>query len=527
MTKVILALFSALLLILSFPTFDFHFLAWFALVPFFLAIRNQSLKPALGLSLLSGMAFFMGLFYWINSVKGIKPYHYVILGIYLGSFYALFGFLLHLVSRKTRLPLPLTAPPIWVAVEYLRSNAGFLALPSGLLGHSQYLSLPLIQMAGFTGAYGVSFVLVLVNAAVAEIIVHFVSPLYRVRGKLSPLTLSPPGSGHFLSNSLCRGLFVATIILATWGAGRHALHRDLAGKLLSIAVVQGNVPQEMKWKREFRESIVAKYERLSEEASTSGPRLVIWPESSTPGFILNDLTLSRRIIAMVKRIGAFFVIGSSEYPKFSRELIKFKKTGNTALFIEPNGKILGQYLKIALVPFGEYVPYEGIVPWPEFLVPKGMKSDLPGRGLNLFSLDGIRFATPICSEMMDPDLCRRMVKEGAVFLANISNEAWFGDTAFPHQFLALCVFRAAENRVNVVRATNTGISCFIDPYGRITGRVIKDGKDTFVEGTLTREILLSPPGTFYTRCGDIFAYICIAFSIGLVVWSSCRKSHSA
>ena len=104
-------------------------------------------------------------------------------------------------------------------------------------------------------------------------------------------------------------------------------------------------------------------------------------------------------------------------------------------------------------------------------------------------------------------------------MVNISNEAWFGKSAFPYQFLTTCVFRAVENRVNLVRATNTGISCFIDPYGRVTGRVTNSGKDIFIAGTLTKDIFLSPPGTFYTRYGDVFAYGCIAFSIVLVVWS--------
>jgi apolipoprotein N-acyltransferase len=111
-----------------------------------------------------------------------------------------------------------------------------------------------------------------------------------------------------------------------------------------------------------------------------------------------------------------------------------------------------------------------------------------------------------------------MVKKGAGFLINISNEGWVEKSAYSYQALSISVFRAVENRVNLVRSTNTGVSSFIDPYGRITARLTNGGKDLFVEGALTREIILSPPGTFYTRYGDIFAYACIAFSIGFMVW---------
>jgi apolipoprotein N-acyltransferase len=117
-----------------------------------------------------------------------------------------------------------------------------------------------------------------------------------------------------------------------------------------------------------------------------------------------------------------------------------------------------------------------------------------------------------------------MVREGAGFLVNINNEAWFGKSAYPYQSASLCVFRAVENRVNIVRASNTGISCFIDPYGRITNRVKNGNEDIFIAGTSAKEIFLSPPGTFYTRYGDVFAYICIAFSIGLIAWVFFRKT---
>jgi len=504
MTKVLLALLSALFLILSFPTFDINFLAWFGLVPLFLAIRNQSLKFTLSLSFLSGIAFFMGVFYWINFVKGIKLHHYIIFGVYLGLYFVIFALFLHLIRKRTNYPLIVIAPALWVGTEYLRSHAGFMALPWALLGHSQYLNLPLIQMSSLVGTYGISFIVVLVNSAIADFTGYWIERRQQVE------------SLGLRNTPVFRGLVVLAIILMLLGAGWISLPSNPSGKSLSVSVVQGNIPQEIKWRREYREQIISKYEILSEEASNSKPQLIVWPEASTPGFILGDKVLGQRMVAMVRRFNTYLLAGSAEYPKFGKRPIKLK-SGNTALFFSPEGKVLGQYLKIRLLPFGEYVPYEGVFPWPEFVVPKGMNSDLAGTDLILFGVNGTKFGTPICSEVMYPELCRRMVTEGAEFLVNISNEAWFGKSAFPYQFLSVCVFRAVENRVNVVRSTNTGVSGFIDPYGRIVAKLTRGDKEIFVEGTLTQNILLSSPGTFYTLYGDILAYGCIAFSVGLVV----------
>jgi apolipoprotein N-acyltransferase len=457
----------------------------------------------LGLSYLLGVGFFFGVFFWINSVKGVTLLHYAVLGLYLGLYFPFFGLFFHFISRKTRFPLIATAPSLWIAVEYLRSNAGFAALPMGLLGYTQHQNLSLIQMASFTGIYGVSFVIVLANAAIADLILYWIEKMERGE----PLRLTP--------SPVFRGAVVLAMILSLWVVGYASLRSPNSGKPLLMALVQGNIPQEIKWKREYRKQIISKYEALSEEASILHPRIIVWPEASTPGFILGDQSLLRRMVLMVRRIDSYLLAGSAEYPKFGKKPTKLK-SGNTALFFSPEGKVLGQYLKIYLIPFGEYVPYEGIIQWPEFIVPRGMNSDVAGTEPILFEVDGTKFGTLICSEILYPELGRCMVKKGAGFLVNISNEAWFGRSAYPYQALSISVFRAVENRVNLVRCTNTGVSGFIDPYGRITARLTNGGQDLFVEGTLTREIFLSSPRTFYTRYGDVFVYGCIAFSLGLI-----------
>ena len=125
------------------------------------------------------------------------------------------------------------------------------------------------------------------------------------------------------------------------------------------------------------------------------------------------------------------MVGSAEYPKFSLTGIKGPRSGNTALFFSPEGRILGQYLKIHLIPFGEYIPYEKTIPWPKFIVETLNKSNVPGEKVVLFNVGGTRIGTLICSEVLYPDLSRKMVKMGADLLVNMSNEAWFGKSSFP------------------------------------------------------------------------------------------------
>jgi apolipoprotein N-acyltransferase len=505
------ALLSALLQCLIFPPFDLGFLAWFSLIPLFLAIRYTSLRFSLSLIFLTSMLSLMVIFYWINIPRGVRPYHYLIFGVYLTAFYILFGLLIHFITQRTDLPWAITAPPLWVSMEYLRSHADFMSFPWALLGHSQYANLPVLQLAAATGVFGISFIIVMTNATVTDWILSHRSGEKRTRGQ------------RVRNSAVLRlaGAWVAVLLIFL--AGWVSLQQVPSGRSLSLAVVQGNIPQELKWERACRDFIFSRYEDLSRTAAGSNPRLIVWPEAATPGHVLMDPPSLKRMVKLAREVKTYMLIGSAEYPKFDKILVRKVKSANTALFFSPEGKIKGQYLKIRLLPFGEYVPYEGTFPWPEVLVPRSIKSDLAGKEQILFDLEGIKIGTLICSEGMYPELSRSLVQKGAGLLVNISNEAWFGKSAYPYQFLSLCVFRAVENRVNMARASNTGISCFIDPYGRISGQVRNSTEDIFIAGTSTASVYLSPAGTFYTRHGDVFAWLCVIFSAGLLGWAIFKK----
>ena len=178
--------------------------------------------------------------------------------------------------------------------------------------------------------------------------------------------------------------------------------------------------------------------------------------------------------------------------------------------------MLDQYLKIHLVPFGEILPYQDFIKWPAFIIPKKKYFEIPGKNYTIFKLDDARFGVIICWEIVFPGLFRTFVKNGANFMINITNEGWFGAPAL-YQMVAISVYRAVENRISLTRAANTGVSCFIDPFGRITGRVSNDGQDILVAGTLSQHIQLSNEKTLYCRFGDIFAYLCIAASLIILV----------
>jgi apolipoprotein N-acyltransferase len=505
------SLLSSFLLVLAFPKYDLYLLVWVGLVPLLIAIQGRS--PIFGflLCLICGVAFFTGIFLWMFEVPGYRFLHHIFIGFYLGPLFGLFGLAFNFIARRWGITrAALTAPFLWVSLEFIRSNLGFLTLPWALLGHSQYQCPPIIQLSSVTGAYGVSFLIVMVNSALTALILAFFPKLARYK----PVPLFRLSRGATISIVL--GTAVLTGLVVTYG--HTILRKPVSEETVKTSLLQGNIDRVMKTNpRKHASFIMQKYADLTRKAVRDQPRLIVWPEAATPGFVLKNITLLTQLTSLVRETGTHFLIGSSEYPKFEKDYSPGPKgTGNTALFFSPKGKVLGQYLKIHLVPFGEYIPLEGIITWPRFIVPEGKRSfDVPGKQLTLFEVDGAKFGTIICWEIVFPDLFRQFVNNGANFMLNITNEGWFGEAAL-YQMLAISVFRAVENRISVARAANTGISCFIDPCGRIIAKVKNGSRDTLVEGYITRGIPLSRQRTFYTRHGDVFAYVSL-FITGIVM----------
>jgi apolipoprotein N-acyltransferase len=483
------------------------------LVPLLLAISGQSCKKAFLLSMICGVIFFTAVFSWTFEIPRYELLHHAALGVYLALYFGVFGAVVRLVDKQCGIVAALSsAPLLWVTLEYARSNFFFLALPWALLAHSQWKYPAIIQLAALTGSYGVSFLVVLVNSALALLLLILSSKSKLLRLPDSIL----PSAKSAISLTLAAAALTGLALLY----GVAVLSRPIKGNEIRLSALQGNIDRQIKADpKKHAVQIMQTYTNLTRQAAKDQPDLILWPEASTPGFVLKDLPLLRNISTLVAETKTPFLIGSSEYPKFVKDRpLRPEDVGNTALYFSAAGKFLGQYLKIHLVPFGEYIPYEGVIDWPDVIVPADKKTfEIPGKEYTLFSLGEYKFGAVICWEVVFPQLFRSFVKTGANFMINLTNEGWFGDSAAPYQMAAIVAMRAAENRVPVVRSANTGISCFIDAFGRITG-VVKDrhNKPTYVEGYLTRSIRPSREKTFYTRYGDIFAYLCIIISLCLL-----------
>jgi apolipoprotein N-acyltransferase len=505
MRQIILTLSAAVLLVLSFPSFNCGFLAWIALIPLFVAIRDKGIIRSFFLSFLTGIVFFMGIFFWINVIKGFTLWDFLLLGIYLGSYLGAFGILLIFITRNTGFPYVIVAPVIWVSFEYLRSHAGFLALPWALLGHSQYRYLPVIQISSFAGVYGVSFLIVTVNAALYEVISFFLTKQKAYIQK-NPMPLKST-------------VLAGVMLLASLAYGYAIISGEQEETTIPVTVIQGNIPQDIKWKPEVLRNNFEKQVQLTVEASTEGPSsLVVWPESAVPGVLMHDMSVLKEISALSRDMKGGLIFGSSQRPKFGSKEFNKIHLFNSANLISSAGVIANRYYKMHLLPFAEYLPMKGTFPWPARFVDNA-DNYITGSEYTLFDIKGAKFGVPICWENIFPEVFRQFVKRGANFMVNITNEGWFQETAAPYQFVSMSVFRAVENHISVIRSANTGVSCFINPFGKIMGKVRKGDKDIFVEGYLTMPVPLSYKRTFYSLHGDVFAYTDIVFALLLTVLS--------
>ena len=326
-----LALLSSLLLVVSFPKFDLGFLAWIGLLPILIASDGKSLRYSFILWFVCGLFFFGGIFYWTFVIPKYTVLHHSLLGLYLPPYFGFFGLGFGFISKRWGIaPALFAAPFIWVSLEYVRSNLSFLALPWALLAHSQYQYPVTIQIASVAGAYGVSFLIVLVNAAITQVIVGR-TPLWK---GLAGLT----NGAQWTRGRVFLPVATAVLLIVVLGYGQNALSGSTERKIIKASVLQGNIGQERKANpRRHAAYIMERYADLTRRAALDEPDLIVWPEAATPGFILKDITLYQRMVSIVREINTYLLVGSSEYAKFTTTLTKekTKKSGNTALFFSP------------------------------------------------------------------------------------------------------------------------------------------------------------------------------------------------
>ncbi|MFH0948119.1 MAG: apolipoprotein N-acyltransferase [Elusimicrobiota bacterium] len=493
MGKIFLCVLSAILIIFSFPIPHFAgslwFLAWISLVPLFLAIQNDtSLKPLKSFlyGTLTGLVAYCGILYWLVQTFSAAGFAYgepkiigiaalLLLSLYLALYYGLFCLFYTLYAiRYTLLPAFL-----WISMEFLRTRL-FTGFPWALLGYSQWNNLPIIQISEFTGVYGVSFLIVLVNLTIANIIV-------KKERTLKDATTN----------------FLLILICLIFGFYKLRELRTSNSELRTISILQGNIDQYKKWDETYEQEIVDTYSRLSlyPIPYTLHPALIVWPESSLPNYLRYDEKTYNWIKNLVKKTKTQHLVASNDY--------KDDKIYNSAFLISADGKILDDCSKNHLVPFGEYMPLRNFFgKFIKVVNEIGEFSSDSNRKHNVINSSAGKLGVNICFEAIFPNEVRKSVKNGAEIIVNLTNDAWYLKTSAPYQHFTMNVFRAVENRRFVVRAANTGISGFIDPFGRI-----KSKTEIFTTTTLTDNVMLDSKATFYSKFGDIFAYLCVIISI--------------
>ncbi len=483
--KFALPIISALLLILAYPKFNLEFFAWIAFIPLFFALENKNIKQRFIAGYIFGIVFFSSILYWLTNVTIPGT---IILILLLSLAPAIFC-LLYAIHLPVRQAYPVYAiifvPSAWVLTENLRAHL-FTGFPWALLAYSQSLNLPVIQIADITGAYGVSFLIVLVNFGVY-------------------LALKKTPKRFYIL------FFIFILFTLVWTYGRNRINYIYpAAQGLKVSVIQGNIPQRLKWNPLYKKFIIDKYCALTEESLKENPHLVIWPETALPGYLEEESYVRHQILDLAKSGNTHLLVGAIRGEN--------SEVFNSATLISDKGKVSQNYDKIHLVPFGEFVPFEKLLFPMRAFIDKPIGDFDRGSEFTVFkTTQGHSFSALICFEDIFPGLSRRFVKKGARFLVNITNDAWFGKTAAPYQHVQGSIFRAVENRRPLIRAANTGLSCIIDHKGKIL-KSVRAGKDEiFVEGYVTGMIMPIFTKTFYTRFGDVFSWVCIVLVLlGLV-----------
>ena len=508
-SRAALAVASGLAMGLAFPKFDSGLLAWVALVPLFYVIEGESMRRVFGWAYLQGFASYVVQLYWIPiplhdfadvrmefaifpmlALAGIVAVNTAV-AIWAGEF----------VARRTRIPAVVTMPVAWTAIEWFRTYVP-VGFPWNLLGYTAYHNLELIQFAEFTGVYGVSALIVFFNAVVYVV-------LFRRGGyRLQTISLST--------------LTAMMIALVAFGAWRiNNLKNAPSVGSFKVAMVQGNIPQSLKWDPKFLPDSYGIYQQETADAAKRGVDLIVWPEAAAaflfqpddqyPAELASDAEYRTALLTLAKDQRTAILFGAPALARADGRLGFY----NRAYLISANGQgeVDAHYDKIELVPFGEYVPARAILGFFVNKIVNGMGDLIPGSEQTLFDFKGAKLGVLICYESIFPDLTRREVNEGADVLVNITNDAWYGESSAPYQVLAMAALRSVETKIPMVRVANTGFTALIEPSGQITNRT-----PLFKRGTTIVDVPWRPVRTLYTMVGDLFAEICFVLTlIGLIV----------
>jgi apolipoprotein N-acyltransferase len=388
----------------------------------------------------------------------------------------------------------------WVASEMLLARL-FGGFPWNLLGASQHRMLPLIQMASFTGVYGVSFVVAWFSVSL------FAAVLLLLRDPDRPIAWRRPL------------LFPALIVVAITGSGFLTILRTgPAPKSLKVALVQPSIPQTVIFDPDASTNRFETLYRLTDQALTTQPDLLLWPEASLPGGLGRDSF--DRLARRVREAGAWMIFGSDEIEEVPDAADPERvRAFNSAFLLDPEGRVTGSYRKRRLVMFGEYIPFGRWFPFLQRLAPigDGFEAGESPVSFPLANL-GVTASVVICFEDNFAHQTREHAPPGVDLLVNLTNDGWFGRSSAQWQHNANATFRAVENGLPLVRCSNNGISCWIDPLGRVHSTRLREGRDAYDAGFETLTVTCGMVGrTLYNRVGDLFGWLCVAATLAALL----------
>jgi apolipoprotein N-acyltransferase len=497
--KLLLAIFSGLLLTASFPPGPFSWVAWIALVPLFKCLEGAPPRQAFAFGFSFGLAHNLTLVYWVvfvmqyygNLPMPVSVGILVLFASYLALYPALFSFFYAYLREPFSC---FKSAGLWVALEFVRANI-LTGFPWCLVGHTQYRDLPAIQIADLVGVYGISFIIILVNSSIYSLL--FKRYIKRILTEI-PATI--------------------LLVVLTFGYGYHRLSEEHSpGAAIKVAIAQGNIDQSIKWNPSYQAKTIETYRTLTLSTKSFGPDLVVWPETAVPLFFQDGGKLAVTVVETARESGAYLIFGSPAYGRLGNSIHYY----NRAYLVSPRGEVIDAYDKVHLVPFGEYVPLKRYLPFVHRLAVSA--GDFrSGEKVVPLQFPKARAGVLICFESIFPELARTMTKNGALLLVNLTNDAWYGMTSAPYQHFSMAVFRAVENRRPLVRAANTGFSAFISAQGKIL-----QASDLFSETALSEEFNLGNPSlTIYSRYGDFFPLALLALVLihaGHVLYYKIRR----
>jgi apolipoprotein N-acyltransferase len=489
--------------------------AW--IVPACLVVALDGLSPrrAAWAGFWAGWLAHTAILYWIYLVTAVYGHAPVLVGVaapaglalYMAAFTAAQGASWAWLVRRGRAG-PFLFAALWAVLDHGR-HVVLSGFPWGVIGYAQHENPWLLGLAPFVGVVGLSFVTALGGAGLA---------------------LLWPGLAPASGIRLPRALAALGVVALALGLGAlsNATAARPSGGSLRVGLLQGNIDQGVKWSPAFADETMLAYEALSRQAVAAGARLVVWPETAVPGSVETERGFGPRLAQLAQELGVVMVIGAVGVERREGEYRFF----DSAYVYDSKGARLDRYDKAHLVPFGEYLPFRKLFGRFVHAVATGIALDdvTPGDGPRASSLpfdpdtggppvtvDAVRrgeaerrvlVGLPVCYELLFPDLIRRFAGAGGELLVAITNDAWYGRTGAPYQFLAITALRSAETRLWTVRAANTGVTALIDDRGRV-----REQTPIFERTLLVGDVPLRGPadeGTFYVRHGEVFTGGCWA-----------------